>query len=61
MLPVITQEEFMFFVDSNKLAGTGVGFVDVHLLASAKLMQVPIMTEDLKLKNVARALKLLFE
>jgi predicted nucleic acid-binding protein len=58
MLPVVTQEEFMHFVDSNKLMGTGIGFVDVHLLASSRLMQIPLWTEHKKLKAAATKLKL---
>lgn len=58
MLPVVTQEEFMHFLDSNKLMGTGIGFVDVHLLASSRLMHIPLLTEDTKLKAAAIKLKL---
>jgi len=61
MLPVITQEEFLHFVDSHKLMGTGVGFVDVHLLASSRLTGIPIWAEDTKLQSAAKKLKLLYE
>ncbi|MBN1675317.1 MAG: PIN domain-containing protein [Kiritimatiellae bacterium] len=56
--PVITHEEFMHFVESHLLMGRGIGFVDVHLLASARLSRVQLWTEDAKLKKVARALDL---
>ena len=56
--PVITQDEFMYFLQAHKLSGKGLGFVDVHLLASARLSRVPIWTEDGKLKDCARHLKL---
>jgi len=56
--PVITQDEFLAFVDSNKLMGRGIGFVDVHLLASSRLAGVPIWTADKSLKATAHELKL---
>jgi predicted nucleic acid-binding protein len=37
MTPTIEFDEFLFFIDKNHLMGKGVGFVDVHLLASAQL------------------------
>jgi hypothetical protein len=58
MIPVITQNEFLYFVDSHKLMGLGIGFVDVHLLASSRLAGVPIWTEDKSLQNAADQLKL---
>jgi len=60
MLPVVTQGEFLHFVDSNKLMGTGIGFVDIHLLASSRLIQIPLWTEDTKLQATAKKLKLLY-
>lgn len=59
MAPTVTQEEFLHFVDSQKLMGTGIGFVDVHLLASSRLSGIPLWTEDTKLKQAARKLNLL--
>ena len=58
MIPVITQNEFLYFVDLHKLMGLGIGFVDVHLLASSKLAGIPIWTEDKSLQNAADQLKL---
>lgn len=60
MLSVVTQEEFLHFVDSNTLMGTGIGFVDIHLLASTRLIQIPLWTEDTKLQVAAKNLKLLY-
>ena len=37
-------DEFLFFVDRNHLMGKGIGFVDVHLLASARLTGVALWT-----------------
>lgn len=55
---VVHNEEFHYFLEHNKLMGKGIGFVDVHLLASATLSQIPIWTEDKNLKKVAKHLNL---
>ena len=34
---VATHQEFLSFRESEGLAGTGIGYVDAHLLASARL------------------------
>ncbi len=56
--PVITQLEFLHFVQAHKLAGEGLGFVDIHLLASARLARVSLWTQDRKLKACAQKLNL---
>ncbi len=61
MTPTIEFDEFLFFIDRNHLIGKGVGFVDVHLLASAQLAGVPLWTADKRLKSVADQLKLTFK
>ena len=58
--PVIFQEEFLGFVETNALAGRGIGFVDVHLLASARLSGLPLWTADKRLAGAARDLGLAF-
>ncbi len=55
---VATNKEFHHFLERNKLMGKGIGFVDVHLLASAMLSRIPIWTEDKELKKVAELLDL---
>jgi predicted nucleic acid-binding protein len=56
--PVIEFYEYLFFIEQNQLSGKGMGFVDIHLLASAKLGQVPLWTADKKLKTVSADLDL---
>jgi predicted nucleic acid-binding protein len=56
--PVVEFQEFLYFVEQNKLSGRGVGFVDIHLLASAQLEQVPLWTADKRLKDAAADLDL---
>jgi predicted nucleic acid-binding protein len=53
---VASDEEVLSFIDAAALAGTGVGYLDAHLLASVKLTSgVKIWTRDNKLKSVAAA------
>ncbi len=63
-LPVtstIEFDEFLFFIDRNQLMGKGIGFVDVHLLASAQLTGVPLWTVDKRLKSAAEQLELVYK
>ena len=61
MAPTIEFDEFLFFIDRNHLMGKGVGFVDVHLLASAQLAGVPLWTADKRLRSAADKLALRFK
>ena len=56
--PVVSQEEALHFIERQSLAGSGIGFVDAHLLASAQLIGVPLWTADLLLKRAAEKLRL---
>lgn len=59
--PLIEFEEFLYFVDQNQLHGKGVGFVDIQLLASAKLGRVPLWTADKRLKAASSKLNLQYK
>ena len=61
LAPTIEFDEFLFFVDRNQLMGKGVGFVDIHLLASSQLTGVPLWTGDKRLKSAAEQLELRFK
>lgn len=54
----VGDDEVRAFIDRHALAGLGIGYVDVHLLASAKLSAVPVWTRDKRLLGVAQTLKL---
>ena len=60
MVPAIEFDEFLFFINQNHLMGKGVGFVDIHLLASARMIGVSLWTGDKKLKSAADQLELTF-
>ena len=57
--PVVTQEELLHFIDTHSLSGLGIGFIDIHLLASAKLVGVPLWTFDKELKRATAKLGIL--
>ena len=60
MAPTIDLNEFLFYINRYKLMGTGIGFVDVHLLASAQLQETPLWTSDKRLKSVAVKLNIFY-
>ena len=51
--PIIEFDEYMQFIDQNRLHGLGIGFVDIHLLASALLAGATLWTDDKRLKKTA--------
>lgn len=57
-VPVSTDQELLLFIDMNKLMGRGIGYVDVHLLASARLADTVLWTRDKRLHTVATELGL---
>jgi len=58
LAPAISLDEYLYFAERKQLYGIGIGFVDVHLLASAKLAGVPLWTNDKKLQHAASSLDL---
>jgi predicted nucleic acid-binding protein len=56
--PVATHDEVLAFLETHRLMGRGLGWIDVHLLASAKLGRLPFWTLDKRLKAVATGLHL---
>jgi hypothetical protein len=49
--------EILGFIETHELWGTGLGYVDVHLLASALLTEVPLWTLDRRLDATAHRLR----
>ena len=57
--PVATADEVLVLIESLPLVGSGIGYVDVHLIASARLRPgTRLWTLDRKLHKVAEALGL---
>ena len=56
LIPPVNLDEYLYFVERNQLYGMGIGLVDVHLLASAKLAGTSLWTNDKKLQDAASGL-----
>ena len=52
----VEHKEVLAFIEGRSLMGKGLGYIDVHLLASAVLTGLPIWTFDKKLAQVADTL-----
>ena len=52
--PVAEHDEVLAFVDLHHLAGIGIGWVDAHLLAAARLLGAQLWTHDRTLREAAR-------
>ncbi len=57
--PVATDGEVLAFIENRKLAGRGLGYVDVHLLCAAALAgRAELWTRDKRLAAVAGELRM---
>ena len=54
-------EEVMRVVERERLHGRGIGWIDAHLLASARLSSAALWTLDRRLSEIASALALALE
>ncbi len=52
------QSELLEFIENKGIMGKGLGWVDMHLLASSLLSHVQLWTSDRRLKQVATDLRL---
>lgn len=59
--PPVTTEQLLRFIDSNALAGCGVGLVDTNLLAASAMSGLKLWTRDRRLQAQAERLGLSFE
>ena len=55
---VAEHDEVMELIEIHHLSGGGLGYVDVHLLASALLSKAPIWTTDKSLSAAAKKLRI---
>jgi predicted nucleic acid-binding protein len=53
---VVSHREMLQFVEAHRLIGRGLGWIDLHLLASALVSHATLATRDQPLAQVARAL-----
>lgn len=55
--PVATDDEALAFIESRRLTGQGIGYADVHLLASTVLAPgTRLWTRDRRLDRLARSI-----
>ncbi len=54
-------EEVMAFIEANGLMGRGLGYIDMHLSASAILTGIPLWTFDKKLDETNKKLGISFK
>jgi len=55
---VLAHAEVLHFVDRHNLPGSGLGWIDMHLLASAVASRATLATRDRHLAQAARAIGL---
>jgi predicted nucleic acid-binding protein len=60
-VPVVPHREVVEFVRQRRLHGRGIGWIDVHLLASALVGRVSLWTADPRLAAVATELEINYE
>jgi predicted nucleic acid-binding protein len=59
---VANDDEVLFFIERHELMGKGVGYIDAHLLAAARLAgSARLWTRDGRLREVAERLNLSYE
>jgi len=58
--PVAEDDEVLEMIDTLELWGTGLGWVDVHLVAAARLASVRLWTADRRLVGVCRDLGIVY-
>ena len=51
-----TDADVRGWIESGRLWGRGIGWIDLHLLASARLSRCPLWTLDARLRRVAASL-----
>ena len=56
--PVVSDKESLCFIDNYSLMARGIGYIDVQLLASARLAGAHLWTRDKRLQTVALELGL---
>ena len=56
MTITVEHEEVLAFIENHDLMGKGLGYIDVHLLASAVLSGLPLWTLDKRLGKAAEGL-----
>ena len=59
--PVVAHADLVAFVRDRKLHGRGIGWIDVHLLASALVGRLKLWTIDPALATLAKEMRISYE
>jgi predicted nucleic acid-binding protein len=57
-IPMAEHDEVLQLVNGHRLFGRGLGWIDMHLLAAARIQKLSFWTADKRLAAVAEELKL---
>jgi predicted nucleic acid-binding protein len=57
-VPLVSHDEVLDFLERQRIQGRGLGWMDMHLLASARVARIPFWTQDKRLAAVASELNL---
>ena len=57
-VPVATHDEVLTLIERQRLSGSGLGWIDMHLLASARLARQSLWSADRRLRETAARLGL---
>ena len=58
LVPPVEHDEALAFIARHSLAGSGIGWVDLHLLCASALFRCRLWTLDRRLRAVAARLDL---
>jgi predicted nucleic acid-binding protein len=58
---VAEHDEILAFIEHKKPMGIGIGLIDVHLLASSLLTNLPLWTSDKRLRTTASKFNVLYK
>ncbi len=54
--PIASSDEVHHLLETHDLAGCGLGWIDLHLLAASRLARCSLLTHDRRLRDVAASL-----
>jgi predicted nucleic acid-binding protein len=57
----LDHDDIMEFIEYRKMMNKGIGYIDVHLLASALISETPLWTFDKALNKVANQLSIEYD
>ena len=58
---ILDHDDILEFIEYRKIMNKGIGYVDVHLLASALVSETPLWTLDKALRNISNQLSIEYD